>query len=118
MWYKPGDVVSVRVNGIRHEGIITETGRIISNSRRRGGVYEESARTFAGGGKIKNHGPRKSMPPHVAIARARARIGRRYHPYSHNCEHLVREAYGEKRHSPQKRIAMGLGALLAAIAIL
>ena len=47
MWYHPGDVVRVRVNGvILHEGIMTEHGRVISNSRRRDGVFEESTRAF------------------------------------------------------------------------
>ena len=48
MWYQPGDVLAVRVHGIiSHEGIVTEDGRLISNSRRLGSVQEESIRSFA-----------------------------------------------------------------------
>jgi len=114
MWYQPGDVVSVRTrSGIRHEGIMTETGRVISNSRRRGGVYEESFRSFADGGKVINHGPRNRLDSDIVLARARARSGKNYNPYSYNCEHFVREVYGERRHSPQKKIVLGLAAVAA-----
>ena len=114
MWYREGDVVSVRVNGvIKHVGIMTEDGRVISNSRRRGGVYEESFRAFANGGKVTNHGPRANMCSKKVMARARARKGHRYNPYDYNCEHFVHESYGEPRHSPQKKIALGLVAVVA-----
>ena len=64
MWYQPGDVVCVRVNGfIQHEGIMTETGRVISNSRRLGCVCEESTRAFAGGRKIELVGRLSNMSP-------------------------------------------------------
>ncbi len=114
MWYRPGDIVSVRVKGgILHEGIMTETGRVISNSRRRGGVYEESVRTFTDGGKLKNHGPLNGMDSDRVLARARALIGKRYNPYSYNCEHFVSEVYGTRRSSPQKKLAIGAAALVA-----
>ena len=116
MWYREGDVVSVRVNGlVKHVGIMTEDGRVISNSRRRGGVYEESFRSFANGGKVTNHGPRRDMCSKRVLARARARQGMGYNPYNYNCEHFVHESYGEQRHSPQKKIALGLAAVAALI---
>lgn len=119
MWYCPGDVVSVRVKGaVRHEGIMTETGHVISNSRRKGGVFEESFRTFAEGRKVVNHGPRNGLNSDTVLARARSLKGRTYNPYTYNCEHFVREVYGERRHSPQKKIALGAAALLALIVVI
>jgi len=86
MWYSSGDVVSVRAGGVRHEGIMTEHGRVICNSRRYGGVTEKSVRDFALGRKIKNHGSLNGTSPERVLARARAQIGRGYHPVNHNCD--------------------------------
>lgn len=118
MWYSPGDIVSVRVGAVRHEGIMTEHGRVISNSRRSGGVFEESLRSFAVGRRIKNHGQLRPADPKLVLAKARSQIGRAYHPYTFNCEHFVRNCYGKDPYSPQKRGALGLVALAAAIAAL
>lgn len=118
MWYRPGDVVRVRVKGmILHEGIMTEHGRVINNSQRRGRVVEESFRDFSAGLNVKNIGPISGMPAERVLANARARLGWRYQPYSFNCQHFVRECYGLGRVSPQKRLAVGAGvvALIAAI---
>lgn len=114
MWYYPGDVLVVRVRGvIHHEGIVTETGRVISNSRRRGGVFEESLRTFADGKSVDNRGSLSGLSSEAVLANARARIGRRYNPISYNCEHFVRDCYGLRPHSPQKKLALGAVALAA-----
>ena len=99
MWFSPGDIVSVRVGTIRHEGIMTEHGRVICNSRRYGGVTEKSARDFAQGRKITNHGALNGTPSDLVLARARAQLGRRYHPVSFNCEHFVRGCYGKDPYS-------------------
>ena len=118
MWYHPGDVVRVRVNGvILHEGIMTEHGRVISNSRRRGGVFEESTRDFAGGQKIQHIGRLSGLPAEQVIANARLRIGRRYDAYHYNCQHFVRECYGVGASSPQKKLLIG-GGIVAALAAL
>jgi len=122
MWYRAGDIVQVTVYGvIRHEGIITEHGRVISNSRRRGGVFEESLKTFSAGRKITNKGPLKrpasSVTPMTALARARSRIGQSYDVVDDNCQHFVRWCYGVKPYSPQKRLALAGGMVLAILAI-
>ena len=119
MWYSAGDVISVRVSAlIVHEGIMTEHGRVISNSRRRGGVYEESVRAFAEGRKVRNRGALSGVNPNMVLARARSMIGRGYDPVNFNCEHFVRTCYGKSPHSPQKRLAIGTVALAALIAAL
>ena len=118
MWYYPGDVLAVRVHGvISHEGIVTETGRVISNSRRRGGVFEESVRDFSNGGKLVNKGGLSNLSRESVLARARSQIGRRYHALDYNCEHFVRDCYGLRPHSPQKKLAIG-AALVAALAVI
>lgn len=114
MWYQPGDVLAVRVKGIiSHEGIVTETGRVISNSRRLGSVQEESIRTFGMGKKIINRGRLSNLSANSVLANARARIGRLYNPITYNCEHFVRECYGLRPHSPQKKLAIGAVAAAA-----
>lgn len=118
MWYSPGDIVSVRVGTVRHEGIMTEHGRVICNSRRYGGVTEKSIRDFAAGRNLRNHGQLRPVDPAQVLARARSQIGRTYHPYTHNCEHFVRFCYGTSPYSPQKIGGMSLVALAAAIAAL
>ena len=117
MWYRPGDIVSVRIGPIKHEGIMTEHGRVICNSRRLGGVTEKTVRDFAQGRKIKNEGPLNGTPSELVLHRARSQMGRDYHPSGHNCEHFVRQSYGLRPHSPQKRLAIGAAALAALIAI-
>lgn len=119
MWYHAGDVVCVRVNGfIEHEGIMTETGRVISNSRRRGRVVEESSRDFAGGRKIENMGALSSLPAAQVLSNARARLGKPYNAFSYNCQHFVRDCYGLGKRSPQKKLAVGAAAIAALIAII
>lgn len=118
MWYQPGDVLAVRVHGIiSHEGIVTEDGRLISNSRRLGSVQEESIRTFGMGKKVINRGRLSGLSTERVLANARARIGWIYNPVSYNCEHFVRDSYGLKPHSPQKKLALGAAAV-AALAII
>ncbi|PHR92299.1 MAG: hypothetical protein COA69_07920 [Robiginitomaculum sp.] len=112
---QPGDVLRVTVYGaVLHEGILTEEGTVISNSRRNGRVVEESVRSFANGRKITNIGPLSDVSPHLAIAHARTRLGREYKLYSDNCQHFVRRAYRLKPSSPQRDVFVyGLLALAA-----
>lgn len=118
MWYQPGDVVRVRVNGfIEHEGIMTETGRVISNSRRRGGVFEESVRDFADGRQVDHIGRLSNLSTDTVLARARAQIGRPYQAYHYNCQHFVRNCYGLRTGSPQKKLALGAAAVALLVAI-
>ena len=115
---RPGDVLCVTVyGGVLHEGIVTETGTVISNSRRNGGVVEEGIRDFAGLNKITNLGPLSTLAPHAAIYRARERIGRRYQPVRYNCQHFVRDCYQIKPKSAQRDLAVGALGVLALLAI-
>lgn len=116
MWYNEGDLIKVRVNGaIVHEGIMSEDGRVISNSRRLGGVYEEPFRDFSGGRKVVLAKPLSGLSSAQVLANARAKIGTTYHPSNYNCEHFVRECYGLKAKSPQKLLFAGVA--VAAVAL-
>jgi hypothetical protein len=116
MWYNEGDLIKVRVHGaIVHEGIMAEDGRVISNSRRRGGVFEEPFRDFSGGRKVVLAKPLSNLSSSVVLANARARIGQTYHPSKYNCEHFVRECYGLKAKSPQKALFAGVAAAALAL---
>jgi len=108
MWYNEGDLVKVRVSGaIVHEGIMAENGRVISNSRRRGGVYEESFREFSGGRKVVLAKPLSGLSHAQVLANARAKIGHPYHPSNYN--------YGLKAKSPQKLLFAGVAAAALAL---
>ncbi|NNC36227.1 MAG: hypothetical protein HKO02_02125 [Hyphomonadaceae bacterium] len=115
---RPGDVLCVSVyGGVLHEGIVTDTGTIISNSRRNGCVMEESVRDFAGLNRITNLGRLSTLDPYVAIYRARERLGRPYQPVRYNCQHFVRDCYQIRPKSAQRDIAVGALGVLALFAI-
>lgn len=128
----PGDCVFVDVSvawgavPVRHLGIVTDAVgldghlRVISNSARRGGVYEEEWRTFAQGLPVHRADLTSTLPPDVTLERARRREGTRYDGAGYNCEHFVRESFGLPVKSPQVRragyIAGGIMAAIGAVA--
>ncbi len=105
----------------RHLGIATGAGTVISASKYHGGVVEETFARFRGDGDVAIE--RQPAPGEGAdvVARARALVGRPYDPVFFNCEHLVSEAYGEGRASPQlrrvARIAAVVGLTVAGIVL-
>lgn len=93
---RPGDVVSVRFGGVlRHYGVVTWGGRVVSNNGRYGGVVTQSLAAFARGREVTNHGP-DSGEDFLAAERVRRRIGHDYHLTGSNCVHFVRHAHGRK----------------------
>ena len=93
---RPGDIVSVRFGGVlRHYGIVTYGGRVISNSRRSGGVVSQSLEDFAAGRRVTCHGGSEGSD-YLALERARRRLGGDYHLTGSNCVHFVRHARGRK----------------------
>lgn len=92
--FRPGDRVSVRFGGVlRHYGIISWGGRVISNNGRYGGVVSQSLADFARGRPVTNHGP---APGHEYLGpeRAHRRLGHDYDLTGSNCVHFVRRAHG------------------------
>ncbi len=120
----PGAAVSVPIGlGYRHKGIVSDQwydGKpmVISNSARAGGVYEEPWDEFAGGREVRNEKLCGDFPPHVIISRARSFLGTKYDLLNWNCDHLVTEALGLNRESPQLQATVAVLALtLGAFAI-
>lgn len=95
--FEPGDVVSVRFGGVlRHYGIVTLGGRVLSNSRKYDGVVEQSLTEFAAGRPIKRH--RNKSELHYLEVEARARRARRmsYSVTGTNCIDYVRRAHRQR----------------------
>lgn len=99
--YSVGTVLAVDFFPVTHVGIATGRGWVISNSRARGGVYEESLRDFSDGRPIRVLGHLGNLPASRVVERARSKIGERWSLFSNNCEHFVRWAHGVKVASPQ-----------------
>lgn len=120
----PGDPVAVDVfpgRVVTHVGIVSSAGpdgvRVISASARRGGVFDEPLEAFAQGGVVYRPDIPRFVPREEAVARARAHLGRRYHVLARNCEHLVYEALGHRRRSPQlAAFVRGVAATAAGVA--
>ncbi len=118
MSYQLGDVLRVTVYGfVVHEGIYTDLGTVISSSRRNGYVVEESVRAFSAGREITNIGPLSDISPHLALAHARTRLGKKYKLLSDNCQHFVRRCYRLKPKSPQAEKILLAGAALMVLMV-
>ncbi len=115
-----GTVIGMRFGPFEHIGIVTDTPiagvpGVISNSRARGGVCEESLAAFAEGKPFRVLGYTGSLPGDDVVRRARTMIGRRYKPLRFNCEHFVRLAHGLRARSPQiETVAVLLAGAFAA----
>ena len=89
--YRPGDVVSVRFAGVlRHYGVITPGGRVMSNCGREGGVVEQSLVDFARGRSVRHHGQFSDRDGVEVYARARRAFGSDYDLTGSNCIDFVR----------------------------
>jgi hypothetical protein len=112
-----GSVVSVPVKDyakiIQHKGILAWNGfqqqwTVISNSKRRGRVVEESLPEFSEGETVTVEGYPSSRPSHEVVRIARSEIGREW-KLSDNCEHFVRYVHGLRPESPQRQFLTGVG---------
>ncbi|MAK60444.1 MAG: hypothetical protein CMK09_05660 [Ponticaulis sp.] len=90
---QPGDLVSVRFAGVlRHYGVVTFGGRILSNNGERGGVISQSYAEFAKGREVKIHPRRSSDDGYHAHHHAFGRLGNDYHLAGSNCVDFVNRA--------------------------
>ena len=95
--FEPGDIVSVRFAGVlRHYGVITLNGRVLSNSRKHGGVVEQSLDAFADGRPLRRHRGKSDL--HYLEIEARARQAKRmsYSVTGTNCIDYVRRAHRKR----------------------
>ncbi len=60
--FQPGDMVAIRFGMVlSHYGIVTQRGTVISNSRKNGGVVEQSLARFADGKPIRRCASREGL---------------------------------------------------------
>ena len=116
----PGALVGVSVNGVIHQGIMSDgfvdgERAVISRSSRSGQALEESWTTFTGGRKGFLMAPLSDLDPLEVLHNAKALVGTRWDLFSANCEHFVSKAFGMKPTSPQ--LKRGLAALAIGLAI-
>lgn len=108
--FQPGDVVSVRFAGVlRHYGVVTYGGRVISNSREQGGVTSQTLSQFAKSRPIMRHDERSDDHGQLAHARAHRRLGSDYSLTGSNCIDFVRHTKGQ-RATPTQYARAVLGA--------
>jgi len=90
---RPGDIVSVRFAGVlRHYGVVTFGGRIVSNSRKNGGVVSQTYEQFAQGRVVERHGQQRHGDDYIAHHRAHRRLGHEYDLTGSNCVHFARSS--------------------------
>jgi len=110
---EPGDLLAASRGPIDHKGIASDRigpdGQlmVISASKVKGIVVEETQTEFAGGRLVRRVG-RSQLHQQVVVEQARALIGQRYDLlHSSDCEH--NRALGMEAQSPQLRAAVTLG---------
>ncbi len=95
--FQPGDMVAVRFAvALSHYGVITQRGTVISNSRKNGGVVEQSFEDFADGRSVRLCGRRDGLDAIAVESRARRAIGADYSVTHFNCSHFSRWTYRRK----------------------
>lgn len=104
--YEPGDTIAIRFGpGLSHYGVVTHRGTVISNSRKHGGVVEQSLSAFANGRHVRLTDTRGGLGAVAAEARARKAIGARYSLLGGNCSQFARWTYRRKPTVLQKTSA-------------
>jgi len=100
--FEPGDVVAIPFGiGLSHYGIVTAAGTVISNSRRHGGVVEQSLSDFSDGKRVRLCERTDALNGAIAESRARRAKGRSYRLTESNCAHLSRWSHRRKPTSIQ-----------------
>jgi hypothetical protein len=100
--FKPGDVVAIPFGiGLSHYGIVTAAGTVISNSRKHGGVIEQSFTAFADGRRVRLCERADGLDGVVAATRARRAKGNPYRLTESNCAHLTRWSHRQNPTSVQ-----------------
>lgn len=108
---KPGDILSVHVKGITHEGIYDGAGSVVHKSQKRGKVVVEGLGEYT-----------RQHPSYVTgnvgaagVEKAKGRLGEKWTPVR-NCQRFVAECSGKPRRSADatKFGVVMVGAALAA----
>nr|WP_156780827.1 hypothetical protein [Hyphomonas sp. Mor2] len=95
--FEPGDVVAIPFGiGLSHYGLVTSRGTVISNSRRHGGVVEQSLAEFSNGRRIRLCERTDALDAAVSESRARRAKGSGYNLTEANCAHFTRYTRRQK----------------------
>lgn len=111
----PGQVLKRRKGlFIWHLGIYTDQGTVIDTTPQNG-TSERSLADFADGKEVLDGGYPGSLQNWLVVENAKRMIGQAYSVAQSNCEHLVSQAHGLNKSSPQLRgaVAVGIIALIA-----
>lgn len=114
--FQPGDIVSVRFAGVmRHYGVVTFGGRILTNNGERGGVISQSFDAFSQGRDVMRHPRKEGDCEYLMHHRAHRRLGHDYDLTGSNCVHFVRNVRGRKPTTTQyaRGALMALGDMFA-----
>lgn len=103
---RPGTVISVRVAGVWHEGILSDrldedgAPRVLHKSKRTYRAEEETAAAFAPEGRqIRIVGFLGGRSSEMVVGAARSRIGEAW-TVTDNCQRYTRRAHGVPARSP------------------
>ena len=89
-----GTIVSIPyAKVLRHYGVVTASGTVISNSRKGGGVIEQSLSAFRDGHRLRDHGGADTRQAYKIEARARRALGSPYDLTGSNCIDLTRHTH-------------------------
>lgn len=95
--YQAGDTIAIPFGiGLWHYGIVTSRGTVISNSRKHGGVVEQSLSQFRNGKRIRLFDTADTLDAVAAETRARTALGSRYDLAASNCAHFARWSHRRK----------------------
>lgn len=92
--FQAGDHIAIPFGvGFWHYGIVTAQGTVISNSRKHGGVVEQSLSEFSNGKRIRLCESVDGLDGHIAVQRARRQLGAGYKLGQANCIDLMQYSY-------------------------
>lgn len=95
--FEPGDVIAIPFGiGLSHYGVVTAQGTVISNSRKHGGVIEQSLHAFSNGKRIRLCERTDPLSGAIAENRARRAKGRGYSLTESNCAHFSRWSHRQE----------------------
>jgi|GEM_PF-4300667 len=92
--FRPGDILAIWFNGVRHYGVYVGGGWVIDNSKRDGGVTKVSIERFSAGRTIDNKGHSGPLTRNEVINRAFERIGQKWDLFNSNCEIFFKVCQG------------------------
>lgn len=123
-YFQPGSIVAIDLPGpFKHVGIISDqvmdgSQMVISASRRKGIVAEETIMEFSDGKEVSLIGYPSDKSVLEVLRRAKSMIGAKYNLLKWNCEHFVRWVHGLRVESKQVQTGVGIAIVVTALFLL